>query len=40
MNMRIPILCDNCNREFIIEEEQADDNDVLCSECKTDLDIN
>ena len=35
--MRIPILCDNCNKEFIAEEERLDENDVLCFDCKEDL---
>ena len=38
--IKILIKCDNCENQFTIEEERVNDNNVICSECKTDLDIN
>lgn len=37
--MRVDILCDNCKREFEIEEDLVDNRELLCPECKQDLDI-
>jgi len=32
--MKVSVLCDQCKRPFMCEEEKVDDNEVKCSDCK------
>jgi hypothetical protein len=37
--MLIETLCDNCRRPFMCDEEKVDQNDVLCEDCLSDLNL-